>query len=341
MYQEFFGLQKLPFNLTPDPEFLFLPSKHREALAGLTYAVLERKGFVVLTGDAGTGKTTLLSSVLNHLPAERIQSSVILNPTLTPSEFLEIVLLDFGIPDVPASKAQRLWMLQEFLLKVYREGQIAILVIDEAHKLSLDVLEEVRLLGNFEYAADKFLQIVLLGQCELDDLLNRYDLRQFKQRIALRLYIDPLTSSEVGRYISFRWAKAGAKGPSPFTPDAVDGVMQWSRCIPRLVNSICDTALMMAYGDGCHLVGLNYVQEAASNLALVEVPALPHPVAALPRENDLGPKLVPMETAAPPKTPPDLPREDAYDTPKLSPYGTPRENPSLLRRLAGKFGLPR
>src|ERR1700730_9045204 len=109
MYTEFFGLQKLPFNLTPDPAFLFLPPKHREALAGLAYAVLEKKGFVVLTGDAGTGKTTLLSSVLNRLPADRIQTSIILNPTLTPSEFLEIVLLDFGIPDVPASKAQRLW----------------------------------------------------------------------------------------------------------------------------------------------------------------------------------------------------------------------------------------
>jgi len=152
MYKEFFGLQKLPFNLTPDPAFLFLPAKHREALAGLTYAVLERKGFVVLSGDAGTGKTTLLSSVLNHLPADRVQSSIILNPTLTTSEFLEIVLLDFGIEDVPLSKAQRLWRLQEFLLRVYREGQLAILVVDEAHKLSLEVLEEIRLLGNFEYA---------------------------------------------------------------------------------------------------------------------------------------------------------------------------------------------
>jgi general secretion pathway protein A len=342
MYQEFFGLQKLPFNLTPDPEFLFLPSKHREALAGLTYAVLERKGFVVLTGDAGTGKTTLLSSVLSHLPAERIQSSVILNPTLTPSEFLEIVLLDFGIPNVPVSKAQRLWMLQEFLLKVYREDQIAILVIDEAHKLSLEVLEEVRLLGNFEYAADKFLQIVLLGQSELDDLLNRYDLRQFKQRIALRLYIDPLASSDVGRYIGFRWTKAGAKEPPPFTPEAVDGVIQWSRRIPRLINAICDTALLMAYADGCHRVGLNYVQDAAANLALVAAPILPH-LAAVPlsRESDLSLKLAPVEMAAPPKTLPDSPQEDPDDAPKPAPHGTPRENPSLLRRLAGKFGLPR
>src|SRR5437879_6899827 len=205
MYKEFFGLQKLPFNLTPDPAFLFLPTKHREALAGLTYAVLERKGFVVLTGDAGTGKTTLINSVLNRLPADRVESSIMLNPTLTAAEFLESVLLDFDIPDVPASKAQRIWKLQEFLARTHQQNRLAVLVIDEAHKLSLEVLEEIRLLGNFERAADKFLQILLLGQTELDDLLNRQDLRQLKQRIALRLYIDRLTASEIQQYIRFRW----------------------------------------------------------------------------------------------------------------------------------------
>jgi general secretion pathway protein A len=146
MYTDFFGLQKLPFNLTPDPAFLYLPTKHRQALAGLTYAILERKGFAVLTGDAGTGKTTLINSVLTRLPAGRVESSFILNPTLTASEFLEIVMLDFDIPDVPASKAQRLWKLQEFLAQVHHQNRYAVLVIDEAHKLSLEVLEEIRLL---------------------------------------------------------------------------------------------------------------------------------------------------------------------------------------------------
>ena len=209
MYKDFFGLQKLPFNLTPDPAFLFLPPKHREALAGLTYSVLGRKGFVVLTGDAGTGKTTLINSTLNRLPADRLESSIILNPTLTASEFLESVLLDFDIPDVPSSKAQRLWKLQEFLARTHQQNRYAVLVIDEAHKLSLEILEEVRLLGNFESAAEKFLQIVLLGQSELADLLNRQDLRQLKQRIALRLYIDPLTAAEVQQYI--RFPKVGAR----------------------------------------------------------------------------------------------------------------------------------
>src|SRR5215510_11740829 len=226
MYKDLFGLQKLPFNLTPDPAFLFLPPKHREALAGLTYSVLERKGFVVLTGDAGTGKTTLINTVLNRLPADRVESSIILNPTLTASEFLESVLLDFDIPDVPPSKAQRLWKLQEFLSRTHHQNRYAVLVIDEAHKLSPEVLEEIRLLGNFESTAEKFLQILLLGQSELDDLLKRQDLRQFKQRIALRLYIDPLTPAEVQQYIRVRWTKAGGREAPPFSPDAIASIAQ-------------------------------------------------------------------------------------------------------------------
>ncbi len=345
MYEKFFGLRKPPFNLTPDPAFLFLSPKHREALAGLTYAVLRRKGFVVLTGDAGTGKTTLLSSSLARLSESQVRSSVILNPTLTPSEFLESVLLDFGIPDVPTSKAQRLWKLQELLLETHREGKIAILVIDEAHKLSLDVLEEIRLLGNFEYAADKLLQILLLGQCELDDLLNTHELRQFKQRVALRLYIDPLTSAEVREYIRFRWAIAGGAETVPFSSDAVAGIVQWSRGIPRLVNSLCDSALLMAYGEGSHTVTGNYVRDAATSLALVEAPrthsqpnALFHAASALPEEIQENPRLMAVEVSTQTDALPEFVQTD-QDCPKLAPYGVPSANSSLLQRLAGKFGF--
>jgi general secretion pathway protein A len=343
MYTEFFGLQRLPFNLTPDPAFLFLPLKHREALAGLTYAILEKKGFVVLTGDAGTGKTTLISSVLNRLPADRVESSMVLNPTLTASEFLEGVLLDFDIPDVPASKAQRLWKLQDFLARTHHENRLAVLVIDEAHKLSLEVLEEIRLLGNFESATGKFLQILLLGQPELDEVLNRHDLRQFKQRIALRLYIDRLTASEVQQYIQFRWAKAGANGTAPFTADAIAGVVQWSQGIPRLINSICDTALLMAYGDECSLVGLNYVRAAATNLALTEGPApvIPlhlSPVGSIEKPNG-SPKPSPLEMPEHPRIVPHFPH-DAGGAPSFGSYGDSKANSSLLKRLAEKFGLP-
>jgi general secretion pathway protein A len=340
MYTDFFGLQRLPFNLTPDPAFLFLPIKHREALAGLTYAILERKGFVVLTGDAGTGKTTLISSVLNRLPADRVESSIVLNPTLTASEFLEGVLLDFDIPDVPVSKAQRLWKLQDFLARTYQENRLAVLVIDEAHKLSLEVLEEIRLLGNFESATGKFLQILLLGQPELDHILNRHDLRQFKQRISLRLYIDRLTASEVQQYIQFRWAKGDAKGPPPFTQDATTGIIQWSQGIPRLINSICDTALLMAYGDECPLVGLNYVRAAATNLALTEGPAPLAPVlhsSSAPVEKRYSP--VELETPEQMRIHTNS-QNDANAVPSFSGFGDPKANSSLLKRLAEKFGLP-
>jgi general secretion pathway protein A len=343
MYTEFFGLQKLPFNLTPDPEFLYLSPKHREALTGLQYAVLGRKGFVVLTGDAGTGKTTLLSAVVNQLPTGKVLSSILLNPTLTPSEFIELLMLDYGISEIPASKAQRLWTLQGFLLEAYRNGRIAILVIDEAHKLSPEVLEEIRLLGNYEYGADKFMQIVLLGQCELDDLLDRHELRQFKQRIALRLYIDPLTPGEVTEYIRFRWAKAGGTGDPPFAPEAIEGVARWSGGIPRLINSLCDSALLMAYGDACSTVGAGHVHDAAMNLALIRSLAPPTVLAqpaaiAVPVVEAPLPKLGPVEVPPRRTTDSDLSEADD-DIPAFARYGLARKNSSILKRLAGKLGL--
>ena len=265
MYNDFFGLRKGPFHLTPDPEFLYLTAQHREALAGLTYAILARKGFVVLTGEAGTGKTTLLTRILEHLPVSRLQSSVIVNPTLTPAEFLEAVLLDFGLTDIPASKAQRIGMLQSFLWRGHREGKIAALIVDEAHKLSLEVLEEIRLLGNFESANEKLLQIVLVGQSELDGLLNRENLRQFKQRISIRLAIAPLTEAEIEPYIRYRWMKAGGR-EAPFSASAIAGIGQASQGIPRVVNVLCDNTLMQAYGEGSASVELRHVAAVCREL---------------------------------------------------------------------------
>src|SRR5690242_4121621 len=196
MYNHAFGLRQNPFNLTPDPAFLFLTEQHREALAGLTYSLLQRKGFTVLTGDVGTGKTTLLSRILRFLPSSQLQFSLIVNPTLTPAEFLELALLDFGLTEVPESKAQRLWLLQNLILQGQRQGKVSALIVDEAHKLSPEVLEEIRLLGNFEEAEQKILQILLVGQTELDQVLERPDLRQLKQRIGVRLSLGPLTPEQ-------------------------------------------------------------------------------------------------------------------------------------------------
>jgi general secretion pathway protein A len=282
MYHQFFGLSKDPFSMTPDPAFLFLTLQHREALAGVTYAILNRKGFVVLIGDAGTGKTTLLRTLFQSIPSTRVRLSVVLNPMLTPAEFLELALLDFGIKDIPASKAQRLTVLQQFLIEAYRERQVAVLVVDEAHKLPLDVLEEIRLLSNFELAEAKLLQIVLAGQTELGDMLNRQDLRQLKQRIAVRLVIHPLSSIGVEHYIQHRWQKAGATRPHPFPPDVVARVAQCSRGIPRLVNALCSNALMLWCAEGHATIGAAQIVEVARDLDLLDAPRGPRPALGSP-----------------------------------------------------------
>lgn len=269
MYYAFFGLRENPFTMTSDPKYLFLTPQHNEALAGLTYAILNRKGFVVLTGEAGTGKTTMLARVLERVPTRLVQSSVILNPTLTAAEFLEMALLDFGISDVPASKAQRLAKLQAFLLKGHREGKISALIVDEAHKLSPDVLEELRLLGNFDLADQKLLQILLIGQDELTGVLNRPDMRQLKQRIAVRLSIAPLEPADVEPYIRERWTTAGGALPAPFSPDAIAAIARWSRGIPRVINAVCDNALLLAFAEQQAYVGAGHVLEAATDLDLV------------------------------------------------------------------------
>lgn len=294
MYELFFGVQKAPFKLTPDPEFFYLTSQYQEALAGLAYAILARKGFVVLTGNAGTGKTTVVSRIMHSLPAERVQSSVIVHPTLSPTEFLEATLLDFGFKDIPASKPQRIAMLQSFLWRGHEEGRISALIVDEAHKLSLEVLEEIRLLGNFESADEKLLQVALVGQSELDELLDNQCLRQFKQRIALRLSIDPLSAAETEKYIAYRWRKASGN-TAPFTAESLVHISLASQGVPRVINVICDNALTRAFSEGSALVEVRHVQGACQDLHL-PTPVPPKTLAA----EELAPlplvELSPMQT---------------------------------------------
>ena len=334
MYYQFFGLRKEPFGMTPDPAFLFLSAAHREALAGLTYAILGRKGFVVLTGDAGTGKTTLLTRVVKSVPESRARFSVILNPTLTPAEFLELVLLDFGIADVPASKAQRLTILREFLTEAYQQRRVPVLVVDEAHKLSPDVLEEIRLLSNFELPDGKLLQIVLAGQTELGDLLNRQDLRQLKQRIAVRLAIIPLSAADVDHYIRHRWQRAEGREPHPFQPEAVRTIAQYSRGIPRLVNVLCDNALMLAYGEGMGAVGTAQVGEVARDLDLTDQSGrLRQGTGVVPvyRHGTNGSGIATNDGV--PAGPVPVP------IPTLERYPSSEVGRSRLMRLAGKLGM--
>ncbi len=279
--------------MASDPAMLFLSPAHREALAGLGYGLLERKGFLVVLGQAGTGKTTLLVKAIQSFPAGRVRFATIYNPTLTPAEFLESVLLGFGIAEIPLTKPQRLAKLQDQLLDLQTDGEIAALVIDEAHKLSPELLEEVRLLGNLECRAQKMLQLVLAGQSELGRMLNREDLLQLKQRVAVRLTLRPLTRPEVTEYVRHRWVRAGGSRDLPFTPAALELVERFSHGIPRVVNAICDGALLSVFGEQGSVVEPRHVIQSCTDLDLMELPAevapAEEPRAQLPKVKTLAP----------------------------------------------------
>jgi len=278
MYLSYFGLNQYPFLMTPDPRSLFLTAQHREAVAGLGYAVLYRKGLLVLSGEVGTGKSTVLARVLSLFP-ERVHCRTVRHPTLAPNEFIEMVMLDFGITDIPQSKAQRLRLLEKFLLDAQAKDQIPVLIIDEAHKLSREVMEEVRLLGNLDTPNQKLLQIVMAGQTELDDLLARDDLRQLKQRVAVRLTLQALGASEIENYIRFRWTHAGGTPEHPFRAEAIASIFRWSGGIPRLINSICDNSLLLAFSAQSSLVENAHVQQVVRDLDLARATeATPAPV---------------------------------------------------------------
>jgi general secretion pathway protein A len=331
MYYEFFGVQRPPFNLTPDPSFLYLVPQHCEALAGISYAILARKGFVVLTGTAGTGKTTLVSRLMEHLPTTQVRSSVILNPTLSREEFLEAVMLDFGMEDIPSSKAQRIVSFQKFLWATHRAGQISALIVDEAHKLSLELLEEVRLLGNFETATEKLLQVALVGQRELDDILTSEHLRPLRQRIARRMTLEPLAAAEVSAYINHRWRVAGGE-KAPFSAEAIDCIAQVTQGVPRMINVACDNALSDAFADGSPMVESRHIVDVCRDLQWPSpVPPTTEPVL----QNQ--PACEPATTQPPAATW----AMDAYPMQTLERYRVAGVQPSFLARLRNKFRSPR
>jgi len=266
MYNQFYGLNTSPFVLTPDTRFLVMTETHCNAKAGLIYSITSGKGFTVLTGDAGTGKTTLLRSVIKSIPAERLCFSLLVHPDLTPDEFSDMAVSDFGLGR-GMSKTERLRKLQEYLLEVHEAGKIAVLFVDEAHRLSAETLEEIRLWTNFESETKKLLQIVLVGQDELDGLLNRRELRQLKQRVEVRLHIGHLSAEEVPVYIAHRWTRAGGSR-QPFSSAAIRLICQFSAGIPRLINTICDNALVLGFAGGAPIITEEHVSEATRDLHL-------------------------------------------------------------------------
>jgi general secretion pathway protein A len=271
MYLKFYGLREAPFSPTPDPKFLFQSARHREALAQLIYGVRERKGFIVLTGEIGTGKTTLLRSLLERLDRQT-HVAYVHNSALEIEGLLEYVLQDWGVKSAAASHAQRLFELNEFLIDQHRQGLSPVLVIDEAQNLSPRTLEAVRLLSNFETTSQKLMQILLVGQPELRDTLNAQDLRQLKQRIGLRCHIAPLSAEETRLYIRHRLRVAGAGDAGIFTDGAIQRITEYSRGTPRVINILCDHCLLSGYADSKKRIDAGVVDEAVEYLEEGERP---------------------------------------------------------------------
>jgi general secretion pathway protein A len=271
MYQKFFGLRESPFNVNPDPRYLFLTRQMQEALAGLTYGIQNRKGFILLTGEVGTGKTTLLNRLLDWLHGQHVSTAFIFNSQMDVIQLFDFIMADFEIPCESREKSQMLLRLNHWLLDRYRSGGTAVLIVDEAQNLSLEVLEEIRLLTNLETSTEKLLQIVLTGQPELEERLKLPQLRQLRQRITLRSRTSPLTIEETFGYIAERLRIAGANGEAIFSKEAVQAVHLYSRGIPRVVNLLCEHAMINAYVDHLRPVPAQLVEEVAREFQLDEI----------------------------------------------------------------------
>lgn len=266
MYERFFFLKEKPFHITPDPRFLYLGRKHGEAIELLAYGINERKGFILLTGEVGTGKTTLCRALLDKLQ-QGTESALILNPMLSDIELLSTIVHDFGLKPSGRAPRDHIDCLNDFLLERYASGGNAVVIIDEAQHLNPAALEMVRLLSNLETEREKLLQIVLVGQPELREKLKSNQLRQLNQRIIIRYHLDPLDLGETAAYIGNRLEVAGSTGSVEFTPDALKAIHRGSGGIPRMINIVCDRALTAAYIASKRVIDKKITGLAISELA--------------------------------------------------------------------------
>jgi len=280
MYLSFYGLREAPFRPTPDPKFLYQSARHADALAQLVYGVRERKGFILLTGEIGTGKTTLLRALFDQLD-ETTPVAYVPNTTVGIDGVLEYAFLEWGLPSAKAmSHAQRLSALNRFLIERHRAGVTPVLVIDEAQNLSISTLEAVRLLSNFETTKQKLMQILLVGQPELRAKVLAPELRQLKQRIALRCHLRPLSPEETRLYIEHRLRVAGARD-MPFSEPAIGKIVRYSGGTPRLINTVCDHALLAAFAENKRRIDVDDVEGAIAYFEDGEAPAWKRARAAL------------------------------------------------------------
>jgi len=290
MYKEFFGLRANPFNVNPDPRYLFLTRHTEEALACLTYGIQSRKGFVLLTGEVGTGKTTLINKLLEWLRLQQVATAFIFNSRLNTAQFLDYMMADFGIPCDSKDKSQVLLRLYNWLLDRYRAGETAVLIVDEAQNLTEEVLEEIRMLTNLETFTEKLLQIVLVGQPELEEKLRQPQLRQLRQRLSLRAKTHELTLTETKAYVQQRLRIAGSNGREIFDPEAVVSIHRYANGIPRVINLLCEHCLVSAFVDQQNVIMPAVVDNVARDLDLADnmaVRAMMPPAAAEQEKFDL------------------------------------------------------
>jgi general secretion pathway protein A len=348
MYEEYFRLTETPFRLTPDPRFLYITPKHRETLSALVYGVMARKGFMVVSGDAGTGKTTLIHAVLGMLTERKVDCAFVFHPLLEPEDFLEHVLLDLGIPPPSRKKGDMLRALHLFLLKRHESGSTTALIVDEAHKLSQPLLEEIRLFSNLETSTDKLLQIVLAGQSELDELFRQDNLRQLKQRISIRTRLVPFTLQQTHDYITHRLGTVGREANELFPPDTVPMIYKLSRGIPRLINSVCDNALLLAFAQQAQCVSVAMLREVSNDLDLGDYsagPAVEEPqpvpvIAVAAGARSAGNGTTGAGAAAVQHPEPELATVPAGSLQVLDSYSERKGTMNLLTRWANRFRDP-
>jgi type II secretory pathway predicted ATPase ExeA len=273
MYENFYGLKRSPFELSPDPRFFISTPSHNEALATLSYAVMRRKGFVVVTGEVGTGKTLLLRYLLELIGRNNVTCAFVYNPRLSVSDFLGYVLTDLKLSSAGRTKGEMLSYLNDYLLVRSRRGATTAVIVDEAHLLSWELMEEIRLLTNLETSQYKLVQMVLVGQPELDKMLDSPELRQLKQRVGLRCQLKPLTFEESKGYIRRRLELAGANSHAgaTFPDETISVIHDFSHGIPRVINNICENCLISAYGKQTREITAELVREVSSDLRLSKV----------------------------------------------------------------------
>ena len=277
MYKSFFGLKENPFNVNPDPRYLLLTKEIEEALTGLMYGIQTRKGFITLTGEVGTGKTTLVNRLMDWLHHHRARTAFLFNSRMNTSQLFDFILAEFEIQCESKSKSQQLLKLNHWLLERFRAGETAVLIIDEAQNLTFPVLEEIRLLTNLETSTEKLLQIVLSGQPELEDRLKLPELRQLRQRIMLRCKTSPLTKEQTHEYIRERLRIAGGDSTPIFSPPTMDAVHMYSLGVPRVINLLCEHSLINAFVDQLRPIPPNIVEDVAREFQLDEFEPLPPP----------------------------------------------------------------